>query len=1069
MIMAKLQETLEQEFGRKTIARTPLPEYFETGLNPSKHLRPYQEECMRYFLTYMNPENDFEGKAALPHLLFHMATGSGKTMMMALAMLYLYAQGYRNFLFFVSSNNIVEKTRDNFLNSSSSKYLFAPSITIDGKKVEVKEVKNFQGTDADCINLCLTTIQALHTDLNAEKENAVTYEDFASEPVVLIADEAHHLNAETKTAKSRSKEEEESVKNWEKTITNIFQKENGKLPNILLEFTATMDLSDPAIAQKYEDKIIFDYTLKRFREDGYSKDVETFVTDLDALDRAVQAIILSQYKRKVFVRLGQDIKPVVMLKSKIIKENKENYEAFKERLAGLKPADIDHIRTRAKDDLKTAFDYFEAHGVTDENLILELQNEFSDERLLLIDGKNITPEKQRLLNSLEDPGNGIRAIFAVDMLNEGWDVLNLYDIVRLYDTRDSKGNKPGKTTMQEAQLIGRGARYMPFRDPSNEALPVDKRKYDGDTANPTRVVEKLHYHSAHNPRYIQELRTALIQTGIMAEHYEQIELFLKDDFKQSRLYKKGLVFMNEQKKMAELEDDGTIGAAILKKVFLVKMPTGKIATGLIFGDKAPDEVLTSQTVPQFDFIQVGKHVVRSAMSQFSTFAFGSLHELYPSLKSCAEFVASENYLAKLQVKVTGKFASLAEYSQADLLYIAKEVLRQLEPLLRTRGKTYRGTKTFKPQRFCKQFRSSILLKINIPESGQQEFGRSQKNPVNTDYMLDLSTKDWYAYNDNFGTSEEKALVKYIDGIMSKLEEKYNEVYLVRNEKAVRIYSFDEGRAFEPDYVLFLRIKGNDDKYDNLQIFIEPKGNQLLKTDQWKEVFLQQIQKRTEVRWLTATDKFVVWGLPFYNEEREVRFNESFEKDIFQGGALKKRKDESDAGETKDLDCNSSCNSIEVSTSVPVSDRFVRFLPLYSVRAACGYFETSEQPEAEGWVDVSSLPFTPNEEMFVVHAKGNSMLPRIKDGDLCVFERYHGGSREGEIVLSQASDFFEEYGGKYTIKKYHGEKTVNEDGVEVHSKIELQPLNTKGFKNIEIAEDSETQYATIGILKYIIGQ
>ena len=167
--MAKLQETLKQEFGRKIIARTPLPEYFETGLNPSKHLRPYQEECMRYFLTYMNPENDFDGKSAFPHLLFHMATGSGKTMMMALSMLYLYAQGYRNFLFFVSSNNIVEKTRDNFLNSSSSKYLFAPSITIDGKKVEVKEVKNFQGTDADCINLCLTTIQALHTDLNAER------------------------------------------------------------------------------------------------------------------------------------------------------------------------------------------------------------------------------------------------------------------------------------------------------------------------------------------------------------------------------------------------------------------------------------------------------------------------------------------------------------------------------------------------------------------------------------------------------------------------------------------------------------------------------------------------------------------------------------------------------------------------------------------------------------------------------------------------------------------------------------------------------------------------------------
>lgn len=118
----------------------------------------------------------------------------------------------------------------------------------------MKEVKNFQATDSDCINLCLTTIQGLHTDLNAEKEDAVTYEDFAQEPVVLIADEAHHLNAETKAANKRSKEEAKSVKNWESTIENIFQKDNGKLPNVLLEFTATMDLSESAIAQKYEDK-----------------------------------------------------------------------------------------------------------------------------------------------------------------------------------------------------------------------------------------------------------------------------------------------------------------------------------------------------------------------------------------------------------------------------------------------------------------------------------------------------------------------------------------------------------------------------------------------------------------------------------------------------------------------------------------------------------------------------------------------------------------------------------------------------------------------------------------------
>ena len=111
--------------------------------------------------------------------------------------------------------------------------------------------------------------------------------------------------------------------------------------------------------------------------------------------------------------------------------------------------------------------------------------------------------------------------------------------------------------------------------------------------------------------------------------------------------------------------------------------------------------------------------------------------------------------------------------------------------------------------------------------------------------------------------------------MPKLEEKYDEITLVRNEKDVRIFSFDEGRAFEPDYVLFLRIKGTENRYDNLQIFIEPKGNQLLKTDKWKEDFLLQIRQMGDVQWLTKANSYEVWGLPFYNEERENDFNDTF--------------------------------------------------------------------------------------------------------------------------------------------------------------------------------------------------
>jgi len=1050
--MANLQEKLESEFGRRYISRLELPDYYDTSLSPSRKLRPYQEECFRYFLTYMNPENEFDGKQARPHLLFHMATGSGKTLMMAGAILFLYEQGYRNFLFFVDSTNIVEKTKDNFLNAASSKYLFAPQIVVNGSRVEIRKVDNFQGANNDCINLCLTTIQGLHTDLNSEHENALTYDDFSDQPVVLISDEAHHMNAATRRG-TASTANDEHTKDWESTVMRIFNKDNGELPNVLLEFTATADLTDPVIANKYENKVIFDYPLKKFREDFYSKEVEVIESDLAPLDRALQAMILSQYKRKLFADIKQNIKPVVLLKSKTIVANKEIFISFKNAVSELNVAGIERIRSRAKDDIKAAFDYFDAHDVTAENLILELKEDFSEERLLLVDGNNISSEKQQLLNSLEDASNGIRAIFAVDMLNEGWDVLNLYDIVRLYDTRDAANNRPGKTTMQEAQLIGRGARYMPFKDPNNPALDIDKRKYDGDASNPLRVIEKLHYHSAHNPRYIQELHTALVQTGIIPDSKKQLDLFLKDDFKESRLYTKGLVFVNERKTLAEMEDDGTIGKEILNKIFKVIMPTGKMRSGLIFGNAAPSDVLTSITI-DIKLGELGKHVLRSALNSFSTYNFNSLKEVYPKLKSVKEFIESDNYLVKLSVKVSGNQNSLASYSQEDKLYIAKAVLKDLEPILRTRGKTYRGTKEFKPFMFNKVFRDKIVLNVTVSPSGDKEFGESMKTPKNQMYALDLSNVRWYAYNDNYGTSEEKALVKYIEGKMEKFEEKYDEIYLVRNEKDLKIYDFAEGRPFEPDFVLFLRVKGSSDKYDNLQLFIEPKGNNLLIKDKWKNDFLKQIKAMAEVTWCTNTDDYMVWGIPFFNENTNAEFIATMEEGVLEFVTDK-------------------IVTEEDGKNIPIYDEFHEgCLPLYSFRVACGGNEEQTNPseEAVGWIDASGLGFKPDpKRYFVVYAKGNSMIPNIHNGDLCVFEwsRYFGGSRNGEIVLARTPADDNDYQGKFTIKKYTSEWIINEDGEREHSKIELLPLNTDGYESIPLDKDEPEPHFIVGIFKTVI--
>ena len=166
-----LYDTILEEFGRRTLQNTEIPDYLKDNLNPKFELRPYQEEAFARFLLCF--EEDFDGKEKPLHFLFNMATGSGKTLIMAGLILYLYEKGYRNFLFFVNSTNIIEKTKDNFLNPLSFKYLFNEPIHFGSVRVAVTPVPNFEGVNENDINICFTTIQQLHIDLNTHRSYAV--------------------------------------------------------------------------------------------------------------------------------------------------------------------------------------------------------------------------------------------------------------------------------------------------------------------------------------------------------------------------------------------------------------------------------------------------------------------------------------------------------------------------------------------------------------------------------------------------------------------------------------------------------------------------------------------------------------------------------------------------------------------------------------------------------------------------------------------------------------------------------------------------------------------------------
>ncbi len=470
-----------------------IPKHISANLRHK--LRPYQETALLKWLNYA------ENLSQNSHqVLFQMATGSGKTLIMAALILDLYRRGLRNFIFFVSSTNILEKTRDNFLHSHSPKYLFTKYLTIDGKYVPVREVKTFASSDQNAINLIFTTTQRLHGDLHHPHENRLTFEDLRDYNFALIGDEAHHNNA---------KLVREDARTWEETIEELSRLNPDAL---LLEFTATMDFQNPAIRAKYHDRLLFRYDLSKFRAEKYSKDVLIYSADCDLRRRFLQAIIISEYRKLVAAKYHIELKPVVLFKSRTVIENKDNFRQFVALMATLKPDDILAEKPSAESILAKAFQFFEQEKISTAELCSKIQTDFHPDFCLRIDGsQKLSSHTQYLINTLESPENPYRAIFAVDMLKEGWDVLNLFDIVRLYEIKNEHSKTAYDTTLSEAQLIGRGARYFPF---DYQTFPRTLRKFDNQPDHELRALEQLHYHTSRDVKYISDIQHALDDTGI---------------------------------------------------------------------------------------------------------------------------------------------------------------------------------------------------------------------------------------------------------------------------------------------------------------------------------------------------------------------------------------------------------------------------------------------------------------------------------------------------------------------------------------------------------------------------
>lgn len=846
-----------------------IPEIIKTGLNEHIILREYQEKAFKYFVTYFENPNLHKNKQI--HTLFHMATGSGKTVIMAGLILYLYTKGYRKFLFFVNQSNVVEKTKDNFTNTSASKYLFANDITYAGNKIKICMVDNFINDNSDDIQICFTTTQKLHFDLSFPKENSLSYKDFEDDRIVFISDESHHINSSTK---KETKDEEADRASWEYSVTNALTRNKD---SIMLEFTATADLRDKNVVQKYKDKIIFDYQLKKFRESGYTKDFKNFATESDLWHRALMAIVISEYRKFLFNDNKLNIKPVVMFKSQRINASKDFYEEFFEKIKSLTSYQLMDLYKADMQVLNKALDYFKEKDETFELLEHSLKDSFTTEKTIIMnETKDDSKSKQILVNSLEDEDNPIRLIFTVDMLNEGWDVLNLYDIVRLYDTRQGSGvaGKVGNYTIKEAQLIGRGARYQPFQ--LNEEQDKYRRKYDLDLDNDLRILETMYFHSRNDSSYIAELRQALIESGLQDKDPIERKYILKEDFCESDFYKKAYVFSNKRIP-ANREDITSLEDNIKTKTYRYSVKTNKGNIISLFDDEKIDVANTN--VKSIKFKDIDYNILQGASERFNELRFDVIKSKYPNVKSMREFLTSDNYLGNSSIEI--KYDS--DISGIEIRNACIKAFTEISNHIVSIKQEYKGTLEFNPIKLKDILKNKSIYLSKIDANGGK--GDSQNDCSNEDYKLNLKEENWYVYNDNYGTSEEKLFIKYFKtNIEPKLKEKGLEYYVIRNERIpeLAIYSFNSGDRFEPDFLIFVTKKSTN-SFTTHQVYAEPKGSNLLEEDKWKEEFMQQLDSKAKTNpMFNYGNEYKILGLPFYNEEyKKAEFEEAINNLIMQ--------------------------------------------------------------------------------------------------------------------------------------------------------------------------------------------
>src|SRR5690625_1287888 len=827
--------------------------------------RYYQDAALRFF-HYSQVANEFKHRN-INHVLFNMATGSGKTDLMAGLILYLYQEhGYQNFLFLVNTTGVLNKTIDNLINVSSEKYLYVPDIEIEGDRIDIRQVDVFpKDPNENTIYLKLATVQRVANDIYIQRENSMGEKEYAKNKLVILGDEAHHYSASTK----REKEDEQS---WEHAINTIL---NAREDNKLLEFTATIDFENKNIYEKYKDKVIYRYALDRFIQDRYSKNVKRIQSSNADIDNMLNVVLLSEYRRRYALETyGTYIKPVIMFKSQRIQASNESHEKFNDLIENLTPSSLldfierqSYLRTEEESETLTMVHQYYLDNKDDlHDIVRDIKREMNPNRIINANDSSqsgiLEKGHYEALNSLESPTNLYRVIFAVARLTEGWDVLNLYDIVRLSDDPKAKGTKA--TTMSEAQLIGRGARYYPFLLNNERSFT---RRFEDDGKD-SLILETIHYHTINEPQYLKNLVSALDEMNLPSGEDKKnplLDVKVKPSFKRTEIWKHGKIYYNET---VEVTDDyydslEKYGVNTTKDEIIPYIASLK---ELSYKDTEVQEDYTNAyNVP----IEFDERYVNKIMNRLSFYHFSNLKRYMPLLKSREEFLGED----WLNIYNRTIYVTIPRTMDSSIL-TPNEKLKILERYFNDVAKQIKSG-------YSKELGTGKFIGYPIKDYIANYRKRVPNYDTGKAFMQDSPQKvdryeingDYFVYDSAIINLTEKQLIDRIAERVEELKEEYSNVYLIRMDESMhresaknnklKLHQFgndDEVHlaGFQPDFILYLQ---NTNYF--IQIYIEPKGRNI-EEEQWKEDLLTYINDHeAEIIFEDEIEDMKIKGVKFY--------------------------------------------------------------------------------------------------------------------------------------------------------------------------------------------------------------